>query len=207
MERAVPPTPENLLFLPGASGNTQFWQPVAQALQTPIARQHMGWPGFGATPADPRIACLEHLAALALERIDRPTALVAQSMGGVVAVHMALERPQSISHLVLSVTSGGLDLSALGAEDWRAGFDSEHPELPRWFLDDRTDLSARLHELRMPVLLLWGGADPLSPVRVGERLAELIPDARLVVFPDAGHDLGHSHAQPVARLIDEHLQR
>lgn len=207
MERTVTPSPEQLLFLPGASGNTRFWQPAADALKTPIETRHMGWPGFGTTPPDPRITCLEHLAALALGTIDRPTALVAQSMGGVVAVRMALERPELITHLVLSVTSGGLDLCAFGAEDWRTEFAAEHPDLPRWFLEDRTDLGARLHELRMPVLLLWGGADPISPVQVGERLAELIVDARLVVFPEAGHDLGLSHAEGVAGLIDEHLCR
>jgi len=207
MERTVSPSPEKVLFLPGASGNTKFWQPVADALQTPVLKQHMGWPGFGTTLHDPQITCLEDLASLALDKIDRPTALVAQSMGGVVAVHMALERPELISHLVLSVTSGGLDLSGFGAEDWRAEFAAENPNLPRWFLEDRTDLSARLHELRMPVLLLWGGADPISPVQIGERLAEVIPDARLVVFPEAGHDLGWSQAGGVAGLVDEHLRK
>lgn len=197
--------PEKILFLPGASGNTAFWHPVAEAISTPAVTRHMGWPGFGHTPANPDIACLEHLAALALEEIDRPTALVAQSMGGVVAVLLALQRPALITHLVLSVTSGGLDLSTFGAADWRAEFEAENPNLPRWFLEDRTDLSARLHELRMPVLLLWGDADPISPVAIGERLMQLIPDASLEVFADAGHDLGHSHAREVARLIDAHL--
>lgn len=197
--------PETLLFLPGASGNAQFWQPVADALQTPVARQLLGWPGFGGMAADPSITCLKDLATLALARIDRPTVLVAQSMGGVVAVHIALERPELITHLVLTVTSGGLDISALGATDWRAAFESESPTVPRWFLDDRTDLSARLHELQMPVLLLWAGADPISPVSVGQRLAQLIPHTRLEVFPQAGHDLGHTHASAVAQLIDEHI--
>jgi pimeloyl-ACP methyl ester carboxylesterase len=201
----VTASPEKILFLPGASGNTAFWQPVADTLAAPIATRHMGWPGFGDTPANPNITCLEHLAALALSEIDGPTALVAQSMGGVVAVLLALEHPELITHLVLSVTSGGLDLSALGAQDWRGEFEADNPHLPRWFLDDRTDLSARLHELQMPVLLLWGDADPISPVRVGQRLAQLIPGARLEVFPEAGHDLGHSHADAVARLIDEHV--
>ncbi|HDS1679384.1 TPA: alpha/beta fold hydrolase [Pseudomonas putida] len=196
---------EKLLFLPGASGNTRFWHPVADALKTPAITQHRGWPGFGETPPNPDITCLEHLAALALAELDGPTALVAQSMGGVVAVHMALKRPELITHLILTVTSGGVNLADSGAEDWRAEFETQNPNLPRWFLDDRTDLSARLHELRMPVLLLWGDADPISPVAVGKRLAQLIPGARLEVFPEAGHDLGNSHAIEVARLIDEHL--
>ncbi|HDS1733756.1 alpha/beta fold hydrolase [Pseudomonas sp. BP8] len=198
-------SPEKILFLPGASGNTQFWHPVAEALETSIAVQHMGWPGFGNAPANPNVTGLEHLAALAIAEIDRPVALVAQSMGGVVAVHIALERPDLVTHLVLAVTSGGLNLPALGAMDWREAFESDNPNLPRWFLDDRTDLSARLHELQLPVLLLWGGMDPISPISVGQRLAQLIPAATLEVFPEAGHDLGHSHAKAVARLIDQHL--
>nr|WP_281076061.1 alpha/beta fold hydrolase [Pseudomonas sp. BP8] len=62
-----------------------------------------------------------------------------------------------------------------------------------------------MHELQLPVLLLWGGMDPISPISVGQRLAQLIPAATLEVFPEAGHDLGHSHAKAVARLIDQHL--
>ncbi|MGA9661607.1 MAG: alpha/beta fold hydrolase [Pseudomonas alloputida] len=198
-------TPEKILFLPGASGNTKFWCPVAEALETSIAAQHMGWPGFGNTPAKPNITGLKHLAEMAIAEIDRPTALVAQSMGGVVAVLIALERPDLVTHLVLAATSGGLNLPALGATDWREAFEADCPTLPRWFLDDRTDLSSHLHELQLPVLLLWGAEDAISPITVGKRLAQLIPDATLEVFPEAGHDLGHTHAKAVARLIDKHL--
>lgn len=39
----------------------------------------------------------------------------------------------------------GVDsMSALGAQDWRPDCAAANPNLPRWFLDDRTDLSARL---------------------------------------------------------------
>jgi len=57
----------------------------------------------------------------------------------------------------------------------------------------------------MPVLLLWGEADPISPVAVGERLAALLPQGRLEVIPGADHDLGMLHADRVAPLIDAHL--
>lgn len=76
------------------------------------------------TPPNSNISSLHHLALLALAEIDRLTALVAQSMGGVVAVQIALERPERITHLILTVTSGGMILSDLGAEDWRTEFDT-----------------------------------------------------------------------------------
>lgn len=197
--------PEQLLFLPGASGNTQFWCPVAELLSTTAQKKHVGWPGFGDTPSSPGVASMDDLVARVVADIDRPSALVAQSMGGIVAVRVALEHPGLITHLVLTVTSGGVDMSDLGAQDWREAFVADNPTLPRWFVDDRTDLAHRLGELRMPVLLLWGGCDPISPLSVGQRLGQLIKHAQLHVFPDGGHDVGFTHAPAVAGLIDQHL--
>lgn len=57
----------------------------------------------------------------------------------------------------------------------------------------------------MPALLLWGDADPLSPVAAGRRLAGLLPRARLHVFAGGGHDLAHAFADEAAALIDDHL--
>lgn len=197
--------PHRLLFLPGASGNTHFWRPVAQRLRHGAEPVHLGWPGFGETPNDPGVNGFEDLLALVLARLDRPCALIAQSMGGVLALRAALARPQRVTHLMLSATSGGLPMAALGAENWRESFRAAHPEVPDWFATDTTDLSSRLPELTLPVLLLWGEADPISPVAVGERLAALLPHAQLHVIPDADHDLGLLHADQVAPLIDEHL--
>jgi pimeloyl-ACP methyl ester carboxylesterase len=197
--------PSQLLFLPGALGRTDFWRPAAAQLRHPARQVHVAWPGFAGEPADPSIRHLDDLAAGVVRRIDRPTALVAQSMGGVVAVLAALARPALVTHLVLSVTSGGLDVASLGAEDWRPAVLAEHAALPDWFIGERRDLTPQLPTLQMPVLLLWGGADPISPVRVGERLAALLPRADLRIFPKGGHDLGFVHATEVAALIDDHL--
>ena len=67
------------------------------------------------------------------------------------------------------------------------------------------DLSARLLAMRAPTLLLWGGADAISPLRVGERLRTLLPEAALHYFPRGEHDLVRTHAEAVAGLIDMHL--
>lgn len=49
------------------------------------------------------------------------------------------------------------------------------------------EMEGRYGEIRKPVLLLWGREDAVSPVSVGERLQQLLPDARLVIYPRAGH--------------------
>ncbi len=201
----MPQAPQQLLFLPGASGNRQFWQPLAAQLSHPARQVHLGWPGFGDTPARADVQGMDDLVDLVLQHIDQPTALVAQSMGGIIAVRAALARPQLITHLVLSVTSGGVDMSDLGASNWRKDYTAAYPQLPRWFVDDHSNLGPRLGELPMPVLLLWGDCDPISPVAVGQRLARLLPQALLRIVPGADHDLGLSHATQAAQWLDQHL--
>lgn len=194
-----------LLFLPGASGNTNFWKPVAERLTVPGQRIHFGWPGFGPTPPDPAVQGFDDLVEMVLAEIDGPTALIAQSMGGVIALRCALARPELVTRLVLTVTSGGMNLADLGAKDWRASFRAANPAYPEWFATYREDLTDRLGSIQAPALLLWGDADPISPPAVGERLASLLPRAELHVFPGGTHDLGNLMADKVAPLIQRHL--
>jgi pimeloyl-ACP methyl ester carboxylesterase len=128
-------------------------------------------------------------------------------MGGVVALRLARRFPRRVGSLVLSVTSGGLDARSLGAVDWRPAFLEEHPGTPRWFIDQEDDLTAWLPEVRIPTLLLWGDADPISPVAVGERLAELLPEAELVVIPGGTHDLVLERATEILPHVERHLDR
>jgi len=197
--------PERLLFLPGASGDTCFWRPLEQRLTGRAERLHLGWPGFGDSPPRPGVEGFEDLLALVLEPLDRPCALIAQSMGGVLALRAALARPHWVTHLVLCATSGGLPMAELGAADWRENFRTSLSHLPDWFATETTDLSDRLPEVAAPTLLLWGDADPFSPIAVGEHLARRLPHARLEVIPDGDHDLGLQHAERLAPLIDVHL--
>jgi pimeloyl-ACP methyl ester carboxylesterase len=41
-----------IVFLPGAGGNPEFWRPVAEELRPCGDPLLLGWPGFGAVPAD-----------------------------------------------------------------------------------------------------------------------------------------------------------
>lgn len=52
---------------------------------------------------------------------------------------------------------------------------------------DLPAIATRYPEINVPALLLWGSSDHVVPVRVGRRLAEALPDARLVVLDACGH--------------------
>ena len=187
------------MFLPGASGNTQFWRPVGARLQHPGARHFLAWPGLGGVPPEPGVSGITDLVARVVREITGPVALLAQSMGGVIAVRATLEKPDRVRHLVLSVTSGGIDVASLGAQDWRPTFGADHPGRPSWFVSEREDLTERMREIAIPVLLLWGNADPISPVAVGRRLAEL------VVVEGGTHNLVWERVDEVVWHIDRHL--
>ncbi len=146
-------------------------------------------------------AARNDLVALVLDHIDRPVDLVAQSMGGVIAVRAALERPELIHHLVLVATSGGVDLWRFRGQDWREDYRREYPAALPAFIEDRTDLSDRLPSIQIPTLLIWGDRDPISPLPVGHHLAGVLPRADLVVIPGGEHMLGGDRAADVAPHI------
>ena len=134
-----------------------------------------------------------------------PVNLVAQSMGGVIAIQLALLFPKLVNRLVLAVTSGGVPVADLGGSDWRADYFSAFPNAAKWIADPARDLSSQIPAIEAPTLLLWGGNDPISPVAVGKRLEALLPNSRICVFPDADHNLARTHVDAVANEIKRHL--
>ena len=194
------------MFLPGAGGHTSVWRPVSEALSHHGPRRFFEWPGFAGAPADPSVHGLDDLVDRVLAEMTGPVVLFAHSMGGVIALRAALAKPRLVRALVLAVTSGGIDVRALGAADWRAEFARNNPSVPRWFLDARDDISAELHGVSAPTLLLWGDSDPISPVAVGRRLAQLLPKSTLVIVPGGTHDLVAERAGEVVPHIEQHLR-
>ena len=65
------------------------------------------------------------------------------------------------------------------------------------------DLTAGLPRVTVPTLVLVGTADALTPPRDAQRIAELIPGARLVEYPGAGHMLMYERTDEVDALIME----
>ncbi len=200
-------SPEQVLFLPGASGNVDFWRPAAASMQLEgrIVR-HVGWPGIGPTPVDPAIRTLPDLAERIVAMLDRPTALVAQSMGGVVALLAALACPRRVTHLALAALSGGFDLARFGASDWRPPREERRAVPEHLFVNDEADLSAEFRSLNMPILLMFGDKDPISPPSAGAWLRHQLPRAQLHVLPGASHTFAmETHATQVSELIDRFL--
>ena len=179
---------------------------MADRLPGTWAKVFLDWPGLGRIPARSDVAGLADLARLTLEAMDAaPVDLVAQSMGGVVAMMVALARPERVRRVVLTATSGGIDVTPYSPEDWRPEYAQEFPGAAPWIAAERPDFSPRLASMTAPTLLLWSGDDPISPLGVGRRLAELLPCAELVVLPATGHMFARDHADLVAPHVLRHL--
>jgi len=120
-------------------------------------------------------------------------------------VRLALACPHLVRRLVLTVTSGGVDMTALGASDWRPDYRRTFPNAAAWILERTTASPLPVERVAAPTLLLWGDADPISPRAVGEHLAQRLPDARLHVVRGGDHDLARTRADEIAPLIERHL--
>jgi pimeloyl-ACP methyl ester carboxylesterase len=74
-------------------------------------------------------------------------------------------------------------------------------------LDALTDypIRDRLGEIECPVLVVWGEQDRLVPVRDAYTFGELIPNSRVVVWPDTGHVAMLERPVAFNALVDEFL--
>ena len=101
--------------------------------------------------------------------------------------------------------AGGFGITHAQAEDWGREYKREYPNAADWVTRPIPDHSSIIATIDAPTLLVWGDADPISPVSVGERLLELLPDATLRVLAGGTHWLAVERAGEVAELIAQHL--
>lgn len=209
----------------GADWLLQF-KPLGEAGYRVLAPDLRGfgessWPGRTSVPDMARDVVLL-LDELGVEAAD----VVGISMGGTVALQLALERTDRVGRLVLVNTfarlrpqglSGYLYFPLRMVLMYTLGLETQarlvakrmfpRPDQAAYRLQlyqrvVRTDPQAyrasmwalarfnvedRLHEVRVPTLVITGGGDTTVPPAAQRRLAEGIPSARRAMLPDAGH--------------------
>lgn len=196
-----------LIFLPGASGSTDFWAPLAIKLQDYPDQKIVAYPAFANEPAHDDVQDFSSLSRYVLDHIQDECIIIAQSMGGIFAVQAALEKPEKVKGLVLIATSGGIDMTAFQVEDWRTAYQQHYLNYPDWFSTVKLDYAAQLENIRQPVLQLWGDADLISPVAVGEFLQQQLASSSLHVVAGGDHLFASSHADICAVHISAFLKQ
>ncbi len=235
---------ESVVLLHGFSGTSRAWDGVVAHLPperySPLA---LDLPGHGelADAARPITfgGCVESV----LERSPERFALAGYSMGGRVALHVALAAPQRVARLVLIGANPGIEdkiarerrrrsdllladrLEKESFDDfierWRAqplfAGESDHvgalaradqrrnrPDalaavLRGLGMGDMASLWGRLAEIELSVTVIAGERDEKFRA-IGERMVELLPDARFLVVP-GGHGLLFENPVAVADAI------
>ena len=202
-----------LVLLHGLSGSARWWRHNVPVLAEHFRTHAPDLVGFGQSRhwlAQPSIPDMAELLVqwLDLNEIARAH-LIAHSMGGQIAIHMAAKWPDRINKLVLVSAAGiprELSLTAVtrllaeivpprrwgkpaflptvAADALRAGPRSLLGATNRLLHDDVRPL---LRQIVAPTLLVWGRLDPLTPVAHGEMMHAQIKDSRLIVLDDAAH--------------------
>jgi pimeloyl-ACP methyl ester carboxylesterase len=63
-------------------------------------------------------------------------------------------------------------------------------------------LTRNYDKLRLPALVLWGSDDPVLPLSLGERLTSDLPNAKLQIIQNCGHNIQEECPGPTAAEIN-----
>jgi len=210
---------DSVLLLHHAAGAASDWDEIVPRLSGRVPAFAFDLPGHGACPG-PALRSVEEMASFAAgvarERGER-FVLVGHSMGGAVALGMALEFPALVAGLVLVSTGARLRVAATLLDLVREHFQdfgqqmvamglspSADPSvLARWvmrpwpvspaaaFADFAAcgafDVRGRLGEIAVPTTILAGEDDLMIPAKRAKELSDGIAGSRLRVLPATGH--------------------
>lgn len=209
---------QTLVLIHGANGAAPEMRPLVKLLaphydvRTPNLLGH----GGGPVPAALTIEALEDdlLAWLDAERIDRAFFL-GYSLGGYVALRLARHRPSRVLGVAAIALKTVFDEAAVahiayladpvrlsrpgnprkgelerchGADKWIAVVDAVRG-LFESFRGAPPLTDDDLRSIAVPVLILSGDRDPVVPIAETRQHAQLLPNARLGIFPGQAHPL------------------
>jgi pimeloyl-ACP methyl ester carboxylesterase len=233
---SAPATPRRpaIVFLHGAGANHTIWLGQMKALK------HHAWvvvpdlPSHGRSAAIPGLTIDEYATALApfLEALaPGKVVLAGHSMGGAIALVMALARPDLLCGLVLVGTGARLRVSPEILEGLRTSPAETQGLVARAQFTERADpamilrtirdlagtpsertltdfracdaydLRERVAAIDLPALILCGSEDRMTPVKSSAFLAEKMPRAKLTIVDGVGHAIMIEESERVSEEI------
>jgi pimeloyl-ACP methyl ester carboxylesterase len=186
-------------------------------------------PGFGTSPANERsqsMADLANAVAAAVEVLGLETYdLWGTSFGGKLALWLTVQHPDRVRALVLVGPAAIRDEAAprpAGGVRLYAHPERQPPQpetasdvvekqraLTRRLMGPGrdADLEARMADLTMPVLVVFGTEDTVVPPEMGRHYKEILPNCNLVFLYDAAHEADADRPEAFASLVDDFLSR
>ncbi len=194
---------EPLVFLNGLSSDISEWQGLSLSLSRKydfIAIDNRGAGRSDKPDAPYTIEMMANDVARVMDSLGVKNAnILGLSMGGRIAVALALSRPELVKSLVLVSTRmqrtkrhGWIHRLWLNLTSRNKARGSKQYPQPyyafkrQWEASGSYNATARLHELRVPTLILHGKDDPLIPIKLANEMHESIEDSKLIIF-NGGH--------------------
>ncbi|HVF83630.1 MAG TPA: alpha/beta hydrolase [Sphingomicrobium sp.] len=207
--------PPTLLFLPGYASDMEGTKALsldAWAAERGIGFIRFDYSGTGSSPGEFADGTLERWLDEALAVADGctegPLIPVGSSMGGWVALHLALRRPQRVRGLLGIAAAPDFTDWGYGEDDRRAlaaegrlerpnpyGGDAELTTLRFWQSGERLKLLDGEIAIDCPVRLIHGNADDEVPLEIALRLTDRLrsADVQLWMVKGGGHRLSAPH--------------
>ncbi len=214
------PERRTVFLIHGAGGRAELFAAQRRDLDQWFNVCALELPGHGQTPG-PALDRVEAYASWVAAQLDKsgatPAAVLGHSLGGAVALTVALERPDLLSGLILLGTGARLRVlpaildgmvdrfsdtvkmivdfaygQGVSLKDKALGVEQMLAVGPQTLLGDFVacntfDVTDRLAEVKVPTLVITGEDDRLTPVKYGQSLADAVPGARFMTIGRAGH--------------------
>jgi pimeloyl-ACP methyl ester carboxylesterase len=190
-----------LLLIPGLGADTRLFAglmgPLAATFQVIVFDPR----GAGQSDKPPGPYTIEQMANDAVGVLDllgiEQAVVVGYSMGGRVALSLALDHPARVRRLVLAATSASTPPTRVLSRRWFAlevlsRFPTPGDRQPRWAWECQRrasatyDATARLSEIAVPTLILHGQRDHITPPTQAHQMHRAILGSTLVEVP-GGH--------------------
>ncbi len=195
-----------LLFLPGAGADPNFWKPLGDLLPDTWEKSYLGWPGLGNQKFNPEVNCIDDFVSIVEKSLpDQSVDLLAQSMGGHIAIRLLLKHPEKIRRVVFAATGAGLNIADFGGVDWQSNYTKEYPDAKISIISENRDFTNDLPKITHPVLILCGDVDSICPISVGERLLQLLPNSKLKIVHGGDHTFACDIPHNISKYVIEHL--
>jgi len=211
---------EPIVLLHGLMGTMRHWEDTLESL-APVGRAlSLALPIVERDMPEISIEGVARYVARFLDAVEIPRAVIGgNSLGGHVALALALDHPERVSGLILTGSSGLFERSFTRGVPHRPTAEYVREKMEEVFFDGRFvtpewvesvrrtvttpasalrvlrfaraakrhNIEARLREVAVPALLVWGRDDRITPPDVAERFHRLLPDSSLRFLPRCGH--------------------
>ena len=210
-------TEPRLVFVHGAGATHKVWRYQTLAFPDSVALDLPGHPrGVGYSTIS---EYAEFVTQAIKERGLSPVVLAGHSMGGAIAIDIALSHPRFLAGIALVGSGARLRVSPIIKEGLTRDYEHTAEVIADWAYSPKSDAKLRkasvqellevppevtyadfqacdhfdkmndISRIDLPTLLVCGEDDALTPLKYSMYMKERIRNARIVIVPNAGHSV------------------